>query len=355
MGWKRNGEQPCGLALAVSAVLLLLSAALGAGSVALGARRLRAKSAKERCARLAQPAVSGFPWGAHSRLVAIGDPHSDPVNTLRALRAASVVAPTSWRWIGGRSILVIIGDVADRGPASLEVFNRLRTLRRDAARAGGVVVRLVGNHEALMLKGDFRYTQPADFAAFGGRGTLHLHGAWSKGGALAEESRCASVVVQVGSDVLVHGGLLRAHLEGAVGGGRAERPRGPGTGAAAAEAARRSSTGGSGGAPLEALNAMGRDAMSLALGDLNGRGARAALAAGSTAMRRRIKRLQRFLVSEGPRWTRLLSRDDESSIACPLLAEALAAVGGGRKFMAAQEQLRRAAALPRSGGGYIVR
>lgn len=205
-----------------------------------------------------------------------------------------------------------------------------------------------------MLKGDFRYTQPADFAAFGGRGTLHLRGAWSKGGALAEESRCASVVVQVGSDVLVHGGLLRAHLEGAVGGGRAERPRGPGTDAAAAEAARRSSTGGSGGAPLEALNAMGR-AISLALGDLNGRGARAALAAGSTAMRRRIKRLQRFLGSEGPRWTRLLSRDDESSIACPLLAEALAAVGGGRKFMAVQEQLRRAAALPRSGGGYIVR
>jgi hypothetical protein len=321
--------------MAVSGALLLLSTALGAGSVALAARRFRAQSAAERCARLAQPAVYAFPRG-ESRLIAMGDPHSDPVNTLRALRAAGVVAPASWRWIGGRSILVIIGDVADRGPASLEVFNRLRTLRRDAARAGGVVVRLVGNHEALMLAGDFRYTQPADYAAFGGRGTLRLRSAWTTGGALAEETRCSSVAAQVGTDVFVHGGLLRAHLEGALGDSRAAARARGGPGAAPADAAIRSSAGGSsggGGAALEALNAMGRDAISLALGDLNGRGAREAIAAGSTATQRRVKRLQRFLGSEGPLWTRLLSRGDEASVACPLLAEALAAVGGGATRM----------------------
>ena len=54
----------------------------------------------------------------------------------------------------------------DREPDSLEIVRSLQQLQKEAPRAGGKVVVVLGNHEAMNLLGDFRYTTPGEFAAF---------------------------------------------------------------------------------------------------------------------------------------------------------------------------------------------
>src|SRR5690606_290431 len=70
------------------------------------------------------------------------------------------------QWSGGRTQLVQTGDILDRGPHSRKVMDLLITLERQAAKAGGRVHALVGNHEAMNIAGDLRYVSPEEFAAF---------------------------------------------------------------------------------------------------------------------------------------------------------------------------------------------
>ena len=78
------------------------------------------------------------------------------------------------RWIApAGSALVITGDIVDRGPDSLGLVRRLASLRDQAARSGGQVALLWGNHEAQVLGG--LGGDPDIFRAmmvFGGAGTL---------------------------------------------------------------------------------------------------------------------------------------------------------------------------------------
>ena len=69
-------------------------------------------------------------------------------------------------WAGGNTILVQLGDVTDRGPDSLKIVRSLQQLQKEAPRKRGRVIVVLGNHEAMNLLGDFRYTTPGEYAAF---------------------------------------------------------------------------------------------------------------------------------------------------------------------------------------------
>ena len=99
------------------------------------------------------------------RVVAIGDVHGAYDKFVAILRAAGLVDGRA-RWIGGRSILVQTGDVLDRGPASRRVLDLLRQLERDAARAGGQVYALLGNHEVMRMVGQWADVSAGEYAAF---------------------------------------------------------------------------------------------------------------------------------------------------------------------------------------------
>ena len=99
------------------------------------------------------------------RIVAIGDLHGDCSAWRDIARGAGLVDANN-RWAGGKTILVQTGDMTDRGPNSLKIIRDLQRLQREAARAGGRVVVLVGNHEAMNVTGDLRYVHPGEYAAF---------------------------------------------------------------------------------------------------------------------------------------------------------------------------------------------
>jgi hypothetical protein len=101
------------------------------------------------------------------RIVAVGDLHGDYSAWLDIARNAGLIDARG-DWAGGRTTLVQLGDILDREPDSLKIVRSLQQLQKEAPRAGGKVVVVLGNHEAMNLLGDFRYTTPGEFAVFAG-------------------------------------------------------------------------------------------------------------------------------------------------------------------------------------------
>lgn len=108
------------------------------------------------------------PAAATPRIVAVGDLHGDHA-AFRAILTAARLIDGQGRWTGGDAIFVQTGDVPDRGPDSLRIIRDLMRLQTEAARAGGRVVPLVGNHEAMNVTDDLRYVHPGEYAAFADR------------------------------------------------------------------------------------------------------------------------------------------------------------------------------------------
>jgi hypothetical protein len=148
------------LTLALTAVLCL--AVLAPGQVSI------AKQAKLAAAR---------DWKTHPAIVeidtkhdiyALGDIHADYDRLVTLLVSARLIqkdpaTPEKVRWQAGRAVLVCTGDMIDKGDQALQVLALLRALQNDAARAGGRVVALAGNHEVELLAETGRSKKTRDF------------------------------------------------------------------------------------------------------------------------------------------------------------------------------------------------
>jgi hypothetical protein len=126
--------------LAVVPALVLLSAAAGPGSAAPQAP-------------------------APGRIVVVGDIHGAAGGLRQILRAAGLLDAGD-RWTGGTAHLVQTGDYLDRGRDVRAVLDLLMRLEGEAARAGGRVDVLLGNHEAMNILHDLRDVSPEAYAAF---------------------------------------------------------------------------------------------------------------------------------------------------------------------------------------------
>lgn len=114
---------------------------------------------------LSGPVAAQDTFPAADRIVAVGDVHGDFGQFVTVLRQAGLIDERN-RWIGGRTHLVQTGDVPDRGPDTRKVLELLMELEGQAAKAGGQVHALIGNHEAMNILGDLRYVTPAEYEAF---------------------------------------------------------------------------------------------------------------------------------------------------------------------------------------------
>jgi len=69
-------------------------------------------------------------------------------------------------WAGGDSHLIQVGDLPARGPQTRKAMDLLMKLESQASSAGGHVHALIGNHEAMIMYGDYRQIIPEEFAEF---------------------------------------------------------------------------------------------------------------------------------------------------------------------------------------------
>lgn len=184
--------------------------------------------------------VSPLRYPAADRIIAVGDVHGDLDAMREALRNASLIDQED-SWIGGKSVLVQVGDQLDRGHREREIYDLLFRLQDSAPQAGGAVHILLGNHELMNTRLDFRYVTKGGFQDFdrdGGvrsvsgirrkpqipleiaRSIKALPGgmrararALCSGGPLAMElAERAKVSVIIGDNIFVHGGLQPKHL-----------------------------------------------------------------------------------------------------------------------------------------------
>ena len=104
-------------------------------------------------------------WQEVSRIVAIGDIHGDYQNYITVLKEAGVVNKRG-KWAAGKTHVVQVGDIPDRGPDTLKIIEHLQKLEKQAKKAGGYLHLLIGNHEYMNIAGDLRYVHPGEYEAF---------------------------------------------------------------------------------------------------------------------------------------------------------------------------------------------
>jgi hypothetical protein len=80
----------------------------------------------------------------------MGDVHGWLERAQGVLARAGVVG-TAGHWNGGDSTLAFLGDLVDRGPDGIGVIEWIMQLEAEAARAGGQVVAILGNHDVLLM------------------------------------------------------------------------------------------------------------------------------------------------------------------------------------------------------------
>jgi hypothetical protein len=167
------------------------------------------------------------------RVVAVGDVHGAYDRYVEILRAAGILDDRA-RWIAGRTHLVQLGDVVDRGADSRKVLDLLEDLENQARRAGGEVHVLLGNHEIMRMLGDLRYVSNGEYDAFATTesaelrrrslqmlsreeraavphdlplGYMEMRAAFGRNGEYGRWLRRLNTVVRLNDVVFVHGGL----------------------------------------------------------------------------------------------------------------------------------------------------
>lgn len=208
------------------------------GELTFGASRLR--TAYRAFALTLSVAATSCVVRDEERIVAFGDVHGDLEAARGALRLAGAIDEHD-RWIGGDLIVVQTGDQLDRGDQEQAILDLFERLRVESRAAGGAFHALLGNHELMNARGDLRYVTEGGFADFmdaveydpgdslevwdRSSGTFtsaslsdfepHQRArmaALMPGGPYADLLAQRQVILQIGDNVFVHGGVLPDHV-----------------------------------------------------------------------------------------------------------------------------------------------
>ena len=131
------------------------------------------------CLLLPHAVLGKDEWQDVHRIVVIGDVHGDYERYIALLKLNGLVNERL-KWQGGKTHLVQLGDVPDRGPDSLKIIKHLMKLEKQATRKGGYVHSLIGNHEVMNISGDLRFVHPGEFAALVDRKSARKQAVWLK-------------------------------------------------------------------------------------------------------------------------------------------------------------------------------
>lgn len=146
-----------------------------------------------------------------NKVVAISDVHGQ-FNIMMDLLKVHQIVDEQNHWNFGEGHLVITGDNLDRGDKVLEILWFLFFLEKEAAKAGGKVHVLLGNHEIMVLGGDIRYIN---------RKYLYTSGAlrnrydlmFREGSVLGDWIANHKVMTSINRSLYLHGGISEEILK----------------------------------------------------------------------------------------------------------------------------------------------
>ena len=86
----------------------------------------------------------------------LGDTHGNFDEVIQILRNSTIINQ-DLKWTAGNAHFVFVGDILDRGKDALRLAWFIYELEQDAAKKGGVVHMVLGNHEIMVMSNDMRY------------------------------------------------------------------------------------------------------------------------------------------------------------------------------------------------------
>jgi hypothetical protein len=149
-------------------------------------------------------------------LFVVADTHGEHEILVAMLRAHGVV-DARLRWKFGRGHLVVLGDVFDRGPNHLEILWLLYQLEADAARAGGGAHLVLGNHEAMVMRGDLRYLHAKYAESARVLGQASYSQLFAADSLLGQWLRSRPAMLRVNDYLCLHAGVSRALVDSQLG------------------------------------------------------------------------------------------------------------------------------------------
>jgi len=138
-------------------------------------------------------------------IAVVSDVHGQYGIFLDQLKSNGII-DRNLNWKFGRGHLVYLGDAFDRGDMVTEILWHLISLGNQAAKAGGMVHFILGNHEMMILDGDMRYISQKykDVEAISGRSYSELY---SENSVLGQWLRSRPVMVTINNILFVHAGI----------------------------------------------------------------------------------------------------------------------------------------------------
>ena len=144
------------------------------------------------------------------KIAALSDIHGQFDLMIKILENNKII-DKKHKWSYGKGHLVIVGDVFDRGPKVTEALWFIYNLEQEAAKKGGKVHFLLGNHEYIVLHNDLRYIHSnyeltsklldTSYPALYGINTV-----------LGRWLRSKATIIEINNVVFVHGGISKKFL-----------------------------------------------------------------------------------------------------------------------------------------------
>ena len=145
-----------------------------------------------------------FAGNVPDRIIAIGDLHADLKATQELFSHIGLINADG-AWIAKDTVVVQTGDVTDRGPDGKNMLEWLQQQQLAAQQHSSKLIILMGNHESMNIRGDWRYVSPKDIQSFGSlnerKAALQPQAEW--GLWLASLPTTA----QIQDTIFVHGGI----------------------------------------------------------------------------------------------------------------------------------------------------
>ncbi len=144
-------------------------------------------------------------WPDNTKQLVLSDIEGE-FEPFRNLLLAAKVINENYEWTFGKGILVICGDLFDRGHHVFGYTWLLYKLEQEASKAGGYVHVVLGNHDIMNMSGDIRYVQPEYMWIAQGMGVEYSL-LVSDSSELGRWMRSKNIIEKIGSNLYLHAGI----------------------------------------------------------------------------------------------------------------------------------------------------
>lgn len=139
------------------------------------------------------------------KIGAVSDIHGQYDTFIELLKNNGVINKQG-NWSFGNGHFVVVGDMFDRGPQVTEVLWFLYDLEKQAAKKGGKLHVLLGNHDVMVLNGNLRSVHPK-YNQIAKTLGVPFNTLFNTGTVLGDWLRSKPVLVKINDILFTHGGL----------------------------------------------------------------------------------------------------------------------------------------------------